>query len=340
MAELLGCDRRRWLIGLGLGVWLLAVGGGQPGWADEAMVEDQPISEAYERPLGWLERAFDERVRKATLFPRLQDLLRRAPPVLRDTELSFHVRTYYLLRENTDDPDNEAWAAGGWLRYRSGWLWDALQVGVTLYGSGPLYAPADKDGTLLLAPGQEGYAVLGDAYVALRYGGHRLTGYRQEIDTPYVNRQDNRMIPNTFQGLTLVGRTPWFRYGTGYLTEMKQRNAHEFISMGEAASATGSDAGLAFAGLRMEPWKGLSIGAIDYFVPDVINIAYAEVGYVWSLRPGLSLTLGAQFTDQRSVGDDLLTGTRLRRLGRRGPGHPALRWRRTDPGLFHDILRR
>ena len=53
----------------------------------------------------------------------------------------------------------------------------------------------------------------------------------------------------------------------------------------------------------------MSIGAIDYFVTDVINIAYAEVGYVWSLGPDLSLALGAQLTDQRSVGDDRLTGT-------------------------------
>ena len=296
------------LVALCLLAWLGALGGEHPAWADETLTEDQPVAEAYERSPGWLERAFQSRLRKKTLFPRLKDALASQPPFLRDTELLAHFRTYYLLRDNVDSPDNEAWAVGGWLRYRSGWLADALQIGATVYTSWPLYAPADKDGTLLLAPGQESYTVLGEAYVALRYGDHRMTGYRQEVDTPYVNRQDNRMTPNTFQGLTLLGKTPWFTYGAGYLTDMKPRNADEFISMGAAAGATGSDAGLAFASVGIQPWTGVSIEAINYFVPDVINIAYAEASYVWPLGAGVSLVLGAQFTDQRSVGDDQLTG--------------------------------
>jgi hypothetical protein len=101
------------------------------------------------------------------------------------------------------------------------------------------------------------------------------------------------MTPNTFEGLTLLGRTRWFKYTAGYLTDMKQRNADEFISMGTAAGATGSDAGLTFAGFASQPWTGLSIEAIDYFVSDVINIAYAEVDYVWSLGPEPSLALRA-----------------------------------------------
>ena len=306
----------------------MAIGGGQAGWADEAPVEDQPVPEAYERPLGWLERAFEERLRKKTLFPRLKDALTSQPPFVRDTELLFHVRTYYLLRDNADGPDNEAWAAGGWLRYRSGWLADTLQIGATVYTSWPLYAPADKDGTLLLAPGQDDYTVLGEAYVTLRYGDHRVTGYRQEVDTSYVNRQDNRMTPNTFQGLTVIGKTPWFTYSAGYLTDMKQRNADEFISMGAAAGATGSDAGLAFADIAIQPWKGLSIEAIDYFVPDVINIAYAEVGYVWSLSPELSLVLGGPAHGPEERRGRPPHGGGLRYLGWWGQDYSALRRRR------------
>jgi len=52
-------------------------------------------------------------------------------------------------------------------------------MGATLYGSGPLYAPEDKDGTFLLAPGQKGYYVPGEAWGALRYRDYassRVTG--------------------------------------------------------------------------------------------------------------------------------------------------------------------
>jgi hypothetical protein len=53
---------------------------------------------------------------------------------------------------------------GGALAYRSGWLLDRLQVGTTFYWSDHLYSPKDKDGTLLLKPGQHGYTVLGQLF--------------------------------------------------------------------------------------------------------------------------------------------------------------------------------
>lgn len=299
---------RRWFVGLCL-AWLGALGGVRPGWAREAILHDRTVPEAAEQSPGLLERAFEERQEKETLFPRLKEFLGTQPPFLRDTELRLHFRTYYLLRNHPDGSENEAWAAGGWLRYRSGWLLDLFRIGATLYTSQPLYAPPDKDGTGLLAPGQEGYTVLGEAYATLRYGDHRLTGYRQALATPYVNRDDSRMTPNTFEGVTLFGKAPGLEYGLGYLTAMKPRNADAFMPMGEAAGVAGGDQGLAFANLRIEPRKGVSIGAINYYVPDVINIAYAETEYVWRVGSDVTLTFGAQFTDQRSVGDNLLTGS-------------------------------
>ena len=66
---------------------------------------------------------------------------------------------------------------------RSGWLWDTFAMGAVGYTSQPLYAPDDKDGTTLLAPGQEGITVLGQAYGQLRYRDYALlTGYRQMVD--------------------------------------------------------------------------------------------------------------------------------------------------------------
>jgi len=92
----------------------------------------------------------------------------RARPALpRAQERS--LRTFYFNRHQPDGTDNEALAAGGWLGYRSGWLLDTFAIGATLYGSAPLYAPDDRDGTLLLKPGQEGYYVPGEAWGALRY---------------------------------------------------------------------------------------------------------------------------------------------------------------------------
>jgi len=300
---------RRWLAGLCLGACLAGAGGTRPGWAQEAILHDRTFPEAAELAPGVLARAFEERLEKKTLFPELKGLLENQSPFLRDTELLAHFRTYFLDKHDLNGSENEAWAAGGWLRYRSGWLLDTFRIGATVYTSQPVYAPEDKDGTGLLATGQEGYTVLGEAYATLRYGDHRLTGYRQLVDTPYVNGDDSRMTPNTFEGATLLGRVSWLQYGLGYLTEMKKKNTEAFVPMGQAAGVSGGDQGLAFAGIRIEPGGGFSIGAINHYVNDVINIAYAEADYVRRLGPDLKLTVGAQFTDQQSVGDDLLTGS-------------------------------
>src|SRR4051812_31258621 len=104
-------------------------------------------------------------------------------PFVRDSKLTLHLRTFYYDGAQSTGTESEAWAGGGWLGYRSGWLLDTFAVGAIVYGSAPFYAPADKDGTLLLGPGQKGYYALGEAWAALRYGDYAmLKGYRQSID--------------------------------------------------------------------------------------------------------------------------------------------------------------
>ncbi len=62
---------------------------------------------------------------RKTFLPRLKESLGSQPPFLRDTELLVEFRTYYLLRDNLNGSENEAWAAGRWLCIaRLGWLLD------------------------------------------------------------------------------------------------------------------------------------------------------------------------------------------------------------------------
>ena len=109
-------------------------------------------------------------------------------------------------------PNNVGWAGGGWVGYETGWLFDAVRFGIVGYTSIPLVGSADTDGTLLFLPGPTGYAVLGQAYGKLKLFGQEFTGYRQLINQPEVNPQDNRMTPNTFEAYTLAGGFGAFNY--------------------------------------------------------------------------------------------------------------------------------
>src|SRR5262245_15532312 len=128
--------------------------------------------------------------------PELKAGMSPLAPFLRDATLTLHLRTFYYDGTQNKGTENEAWAGGGWLGYRSGWILDTFVIGATVYGSAPFYAPADKDGTFLLKPGQKGYGVLGEAYSTLRYQDYALlTGYRQLVDQGYINPSDIRMTP-------------------------------------------------------------------------------------------------------------------------------------------------
>jgi hypothetical protein len=265
-------------------------------------------------PVPWALTALKDRLH-ASLKPQLETL----PPFFRDTQLGMNLRMYYFDRENHVQPpesDNEAFTIGGSLYYRSGWLADTFRMGLEVFGSQKLYAPDNRDGTLLLRPGQKSYGVLGVAYGEFNYENYNVQLFRQYIDTPYVNQQDNRMTPNTFEAYMIRGKYDWGQFGAGYVAAIKPRNGSSFISMSEQAGAPqGRERGMGTAGIRFTPTKDISFGAINYYVPDTFNTFYTEGNYTWPLTEKLGLKLQGQFTEQDSVGGDHLIGKFNTRVG-------------------------
>ena len=275
-----------------------------------------------------LDKSFDFRA-----FP-----LEKRRNAFRDTKFEFNFRTFYFDRHQFSGDNSQAWSIGGWAGLKTGYFLDHIAFGVTGYLSEPIYAPDDRDGTLLLKPGQEGYVVLGEAYVDIRIiDGLNLNVGRKAYDTPFINRNDARMTPNTFEAIVLqfrwelgkssadsdksdpgdtdgkevVAPTPApakdvavFRGGIGYFDQIKERNSDDFVSMSRDAGAS-VDRGVFAPGGIYEKGK-FSIGAIDYYSDDIINIAYAQTKMEIPISTDWRPKLNAQFVDQRSVGDNLL----------------------------------
>jgi hypothetical protein len=226
---------------------------------------------------------------------------------------------------------------------KTGYFLDHIAFGATLYTSNPIYAPDDRDGTTLLAPGQNGYTILGEWYAEIRIIDNlTISVGAKGYDTPFINRNDTRMTPNTFEAVVLQGRvklgtssdaadttadsaglskdekevaapapTPapdvaTIKYGLGYFDKIKERNDSEFVSMAEDAGAD-VERGVWAAGALYEKGK-FSIGAIDYYSDDIINIAYAESKLEVPLADDWKLKFAGQYVDQGSVGDNALQG--------------------------------
>ncbi len=238
-------------------------------------------------------------------FPELREGMSKLDPFFRDTDLNVRLRTFYFNRQNDNDTASEAWALGGWVQYASGWFLDTFAIGSTYYTSWPLYTPDCCPGTLLLTPDADAIGVFGEAWGALRYKEYALLkGGRQKIDEGYVNPQDNRMVPNTFEAITLSGKFDWMRYDVGYIWNMKPRDSNDFISMSQQAGAAGSDEGLILTAFAFTPIKDLMLYAANYYGQETYNTVFTKAEYTLPLDKDLALQLGLQFTDQRGVGDE------------------------------------
>jgi hypothetical protein len=257
-------------------------------------------------------------------IPGVAEEMQKWPAFFRDLVLDVHFRSYYFNRElplrppppsGPDTINQEAWALGGWVGLQSGWLLDTFRAGAVGYTSQPAYAPADRDGTGLLAPGQGSIVVLGQVYGQLKYQDYALlTGGRFLVNQGFVNPQDNRMIPNTFEGGAVTGTVGPVEYYAGYLTAMKQRNSDTFINMASAAGVTtGQNRGMVITTLNVDPagieslapLQGLQLFFGNYFVPDVFNTFYFNPEYRRALNEDWRIRAGLQVWDQRSVGSDL-----------------------------------
>ena len=215
--------------------------------AQESTHEDRPTPASVKERQGPLRDAFRRVLRKKPMFPRFHELLEPLPPFFRESELVLKPRMYYFDRQNSDRPDGEAWTYGGALAYRSGWLFDTFALGAEGYTSQPITGENEKLTGLL--EGNDGYAELGQAYGEFRYREQYLSVFRRRLDLPYVNAQDSRMTPTTFEAYTLRGKVPGsLDYVAGHVAKIKPRNEDQFLTMTERAGATGSE-GLNMAGL-------------------------------------------------------------------------------------------
>jgi hypothetical protein len=299
-----GAGRRAALLAIASGSFLAS--NGAYGSEAEYINNESPVENSVldVRDIIGRELAPAEKKAREAVFRLPDDLA----PFLRDTSLYLKPRTYYFNRQRDETTDSQAWAAGGALEYRSGRWRDRLSVGATLYTSQKLYGPDDKPGSGLLKPIQQGFTVLGEAYLDVRVTEDtHLRLFRQSMNLPYINRTDGRMVPNTFEAYNFVNSdNPNYNYIVGHVEKIKRRASDDFVYMSEAAGADGTSEGLSMAGARLELSDAVNIGAINQYSWDAFNTLFAEANAAWIVEGDLAVRFSGQFTDQRSVGDELI----------------------------------
>jgi outer membrane porin, OprD family len=222
-------------------------------------------------------------------------------PFITDASLTLHPRLYYINRHFDTPSLQESLAIGGWVDLKTG-EWMGLSFGLTPYTSQWLAGDEEDDGGGLLQEGQEGYSVLGQAYVKWSGWDSHITLYRQLIDTPFLSSFDVKMVPVTFEAYTLVNQSiSNLTVTLSQVEHIKPWTATSFQSFSEAAGLDGSDDGMTLAGLLWEP-ESITLQLWNYWAYNIVNSIYAQADWTGADSGGPVWSLSAQGMHQHDVG--------------------------------------
>lgn len=225
-------------------------------------------------------------------------------PFISDAALSVQPRFYYRSVRNAQGVQ-DTFAGGGSMGLTTGWWKDAIQFGVMGYMTQPLVAVKANNRSGLVESDGSGFFTLGQAWARLRVGPATATAYRQILSLPFINANDARMIPNTFEAYQVeVKGWEIFRFNAGYITQMKGRNTPDFVPMSEAAGAPDLNRGTSFVGVMVSKEDGPYLGVENETTWDLFSNTYVQAGHTWQVTEGLQLRGDVQFVDQRSVGGE------------------------------------
>ena len=226
------------------------------------------------------------------------------PQVLRDSTVDLKLRTYHFEQDLLPGQVARATTYGGHLGLTTGSL-KGWQAGLTWYGTYEISSNVNGAETQLLAENKDDISVLGKAFVRYSKDEWQLDLFRQEINLPYINKLDSRMIPNTFEAYSVSRDGIKIDLFASHVTDMKTRSDDEFRSMAQVAGAD-RDRGASVVGARYAFREGVDVGAMILNSWDLFRTIYAEANWFYELPFEAQYKASVQYTEQRSNGDELL----------------------------------
>lgn len=144
-------------------------------------------------------------------------------------------------------------------------------------------------------------AYLGEAYVDYRQNKVHVRLGRQKLDTPFNDRDDIRMLPNTFQGLTVgYGGLEHFVFMAGYVTKWagfdSGQNISKFKDIPGVMSATNKNGkSLTILGVQNNSLENIDLQAWYYGFDKQADVLYLDGIYEGEYSNALTVAGGMQY---------------------------------------------
>ncbi|MDD5065321.1 MAG: OprD family outer membrane porin [Sulfuricurvum sp.] len=220
-------------------------------------------------------------------------------------KVSGDLRAFWYDGERELRTDRTALTVGGILSYKTA-PYEGLIGGVSFFSSNGItsltHMPESGQTHNLNLDGSS-INTLGEAY--LQYSAHdTLFKYgRQRLDLPLANDYYNRMLPNSFEALSIENRSiEHTTLKAAYITGWKYKGSDTFVS---PTYSLGIDRDIAVLGATYSPDPAWKIELYDTYVRDVMNAPYLQLinNEVWKSSDGTILSGALQYLNERSVGE-------------------------------------
>ena len=166
--------------------------------------------------------------------------------------------------------------------------------GISLVGSffttNPLFGKRDEG--MFLGSSNQGYSIVGESYLKVAMGKSLFKAGRQLLDTPYADSDDIGMIPNSFEGYSLVNQD---LSDTTLIVALLDKYAGIDADVAEKFSDLQSSKDpILVGGVIYEGIEKSSLEVWHYNMDDA-DFNYAEFGYEAD-----TFSMGLQYTDQEN----------------------------------------
>ncbi len=242
---------------------------------------------------------------------------------LKETTFSGNVRAYDFNRiysHDTQDaqPSQSAFSIGGRFDLHSGTFLGGFSVGAGFLTAHSL-GLNDRDGNLIhldrtLAGSNNSLTALGQAYVQFKNDWVSVKAGDQNINTPWLSDSDSRLLPATYQGVT-VDATPInhlhliglriFRWKSRTSNDYYQNNLYYAPTYdgddlrggtGTALATADTQGTLAFGSTYAD--HGIKVGVWYYNFEQFANMVYNDTVYTLTTGSGFDPFIGDQFVRQ------------------------------------------
>ena len=240
--------------------------------------------------------------------------------IFKEGKVSGNLRAFWYDGDRELRIDRTALTLGGILSYRTA-PYTGFSGGVGFFSSNgvtSLTNMPESGQTHNLNLDGSSINTLGEAY--FQYSGYdTVVKYgRQRLDLPLSNDYYNRMLPNSFEALSIENRSiDHVTLKGAYITGWKYKASDTFVS---PTYSLGIDRDIAVLGAIYSPASSWKIEFYDTYVRDVMNAPYLQIidNALWKSSDGTTFSGALQYLNEQSIGDNAAGEVDTSLLGLRG----------------------